>query len=1517
MNTDDFVIDLLHIDDVGQNRLIDVTGDKTKTYYLSHPLNFDDDFVTYLTKVAKDRYGKVGNTVLRNSALSLEQIVGLNVNYLDWQTADGTKDPKKFDAYITNVYKELRLKGNNPLFLGIGGLRWVITAAKDEVKKILSPILVYPIRLIRGGTNNPVAIEFVGSDVYVNPCLVAKLEQVWGAEVAKGFPHPNGRDVDLDEPVDLNKLGDGKEYFAAVREYLRRCARGDSEGNTVFAYEPVGVISQYNHDELCMYYDIRRNREKIDNHPIIRCIFNKDETALPPATGKSAPQLILPRDSVQEKIIRRVVNGESLIIKGPPGTGKTLTIANMIAALLAENKKVLLASQKLAALSEVYAKLPEKIRKFVMLLDCETEAQAAKLDPANVKRSLNELLRNRRSFEKDNKIYDRLTEVRKERDEGVMFLSDYVEMAFKGEEVVGGSYYEALDKYCKKNLNVIRFADAQQVRSLTREEYAQLSDLVKEAGRQFDFLTDEGKNSLVKSPWYPLAADGLGENVEELVSRYKDLSTEAEEVYESASLLLEKYGITVKETGIENFIRLTRSELTEAQMQAVISAELKAEDVKELSEALKEYQKSKDDTLLSAFVFENEKDAEEYLEKAEAIKSDGNLTITEFFDIYENRELLSLLNKDENIRRAVELTETIVACEEKYSALEEKLYGVFRRDLSKEELELILKSHEALAKYVEQSEKKEPGMLDFAAKKAYKNLAPLSYLKDVSFREIVDGTQVFADMEATTKEKEDTMSLMSRLFRREMSKESVAKVISFVGKCAEANIRPNDYLTIVANDFDRVKLCMEKAKPAFEGTYTLGRLQGAYFAHAAANRMLEKTNGFIEKYALTLETEKKTAEGIASSLLATYAFSRYTGTKYTSALELATALIKLKDEGRALAKRSEKLLDAFYETGAEFFLTYYSYCQNLITFGDLTQFIEQAKDRNKLNAMEQYLAAVYAPKAPLELENFFRPFEKNPAIRQLATFEDFFEHSVYALAIAVHAAILGKYRNGLGNNVKDSIEKWLRGTKNTDEVNVDYIENMCMDRIPTEDSEYAFLNSERTSLGSLRLLFKQNASALMKLKKCFLLSPYTVSVLFGREEFFEFDVLIMDEASQLTPTAALPALFRAKQCVLVGDEYQMPPIKHFASQTERTVTGSDGETYTLQSELSVLALALQCGKIPTEKLACHYRSQTESLIAFSQKRYYPGMRTFPCVNPVQEGFGLVDVYVPNGCVEKGVNVAEAQEVIRCLEKHFERYYNERTGVLSASVGVVAFGQKQLNQIIDSIPSALRAKIKHAEATFDDPLKEKLIFFKTIETVQGQETEHLILSLTYGKTAGGAIHQRFGELNNGDLGQCIFNVAVTRAQASVTVVHSVLAEDITNDNISFIKEYLEFVQRFGSPDKEQFVCEEPKAGFLRSVGEFIISCGFARDRVVYNYGVTADSVRIPIAVLSEDKTRALLGVWCEKPLEGGVHYLDYNARYFSSLRDRGWKLYRVYAHDWVDNEEMEKEALRAELEKIKI
>ena len=478
-----------------------------------------------------------------------------------------------------------------------------------------------------------------------------------------------------------------------------------------------------------------------------------------------------------------------------------------------------------------------------------------------------------------------------------------------------------------------------------------------------------------------------------------------------------------------------------------------------------------------------------------------------------------------------------------------------------------------------------------------------------------------------------------------------------------------------------------------------------------------------------------------------------------------------------------------------------------------------------------------------------------------------------------------------------------------------------MSRINPDDADFAFLKAERSIGETLRRFFKERARAILKLKKCFILSPSTASVFFGREEYENFDIVIIDEASQLEPTAVLPVLFRSKQVVLVGDEWQMPPIRHFTSRSEKTILSEDGEYKILGQNTSVLSLALENCAFPTEKFVCHYRSKTESLISFSQERFYPDMRTFPATLPKADGLGFKDVYIADGRCDGGANVQEAMQAVKEFKEIFERYYDVNKEELTQSIGVVAFGKEQKTLIENLVAKdkELSVKIEKAYRNFND-VPEKLVFFKTIETVQGQECEHLILSITYGKSKTGSIVQSFGELNRGfnedKLGQCIFNVAVTRAKSSVTVLHSVRSEEIAGESVKFIGDYLKTVERFSVGGKAQWVGKsfEESKGFIRQVADYVVSLGIDKERIVIDCGMNIGSVKLPIVILSKDLQQAQLALWCERPVEGNTDFIDYNVRYVESLRNRGWNIVRTYIHDWVDNNASERKLIAKAIEK---
>lgn len=79
--------------------------------------------------------------------------------------------------------------------------------------------------------------------------------------------------------------------------------------------------------------------------------------------------IISPLDYSQENAVKKTNETDQLVVYGPPGTGKSQTITNMISNALTNGKRVLMVSQKRAALDVIYNRLSCLQSKAVLIHD--------------------------------------------------------------------------------------------------------------------------------------------------------------------------------------------------------------------------------------------------------------------------------------------------------------------------------------------------------------------------------------------------------------------------------------------------------------------------------------------------------------------------------------------------------------------------------------------------------------------------------------------------------------------------------------------------------------------------------------------------------------------------------------------------------------------------------------------------------------------------------------------------------------------------------------------------------------------------------------------------------------------------------------------------------------------------------------------------------------------------------------------------------------------------------------------
>jgi very-short-patch-repair endonuclease len=423
---------------------------------------------------------------------------------------------------------------------------------------------------------------------------------------------------------------------------------------------------------------------------------------------------------------------------------------------------------------------------------------------------------------------------------------------------------------------------------------------------------------------------------------------------------------------------------------------------------------------------------------------------------------------------------------------------------------------------------------------------------------------------------------------------------------------------------------------------------------------------------------------------------------------------------------------------------------------------------------------------------------------------------------------------------------------------------------------------------TLRQLFQAAPDVLLAVKPCWAMSPLMVSQVLPSERPY-FDVVVFDEASQVLPADATPAILRGRQLIVAGDEKQLPPTSFFAAQT-REEEDADPDallpgTTAYESILDALAPYL-----PPSTLEWHYRSQDERLIAFSNHHLYERMlTTFPGVGAEEESVRhvLVSPSTAPGSEESGAE--EVRRVVDLMLGHARRRPEE-------SLGVIAMGIKHAERIEEHLRRAL---VEHPEVEhFFAENQDERPFVKNLERVQGDERDAIILTIGYGKDATGRLLYRFGPLNQ-EGGERRLNVAVTRARRRITLVSSFCAADMDPDRssargVDLLRRYLAYAESAGRSVGEQAAQAHALNPFEADVKAVLEGEGITVDAQLGSSGYRIDlAARHPV-----QPGRHVLAIECD----GASYHSSATARDRDRLRQEhlerlGWRFHRIWSPEW--------------------
>ena len=461
-------------------------------------------------------------------------------------------------------------------------------------------------------------------------------------------------------------------------------------------------------------------------------------------------------------------------------------------------------------------------------------------------------------------------------------------------------------------------------------------------------------------------------------------------------------------------------------------------------------------------------------------------------------------------------------------------------------------------------------------------------------------------------------------------------------------------------------------------------------------------------------------------------------------------------------------------------------------------------------------------------------------------------------------------------------------------------------REAAQSSELGILQRNIRSGGrgvSIRRLFDQIPNLLPRLCPCMLMSPISAAQYLDPKRE-PFDIVVFDEASQLPTCKAVGVLARGRDAVIVGDPKQMPPTTFFATNTV------DEENLDIEDLESILddCLALN---MPQSHLLWHYRSRHESLIAFSNTRFYEGkLYTFPSVNDRESKVRLVPI---EGTFERGKtrrNPAEARAVVEELKRRCAD-----PALSKQSVGVVTFNISQQHLIDDLLSDACAA----------DPALEKWafgsaepVFIKNLENVQGDERDVILFSIGYGPDEKGKVSMNFGPLNR-DGGWRRLNVAVSRARCEMVVFSTLRPDQIdlnrtSAEGVAALRGFLEYAQgRERALDEHTAKLHKSREGIASAIAEALKEQGYDTD-----LHVGRSAYRMDIGVVDpENPDRYILGIMLDGAGYGKSRTTrDREIAQVGVLEGLGWNILRIWSMDWWDSPAKELKRITARLDEVR-
>ena len=444
----------------------------------------------------------------------------------------------------------------------------------------------------------------------------------------------------------------------------------------------------------------------------------------------------------------------------------------------------------------------------------------------------------------------------------------------------------------------------------------------------------------------------------------------------------------------------------------------------------------------------------------------------------------------------------------------------------------------------------------------------------------------------------------------------------------------------------------------------------------------------------------------------------------------------------------------------------------------------------------------------------------------------------------------------------------------------------------------------------IRRLLAGLPETLGKLAPCVLMSPLSVAQYLPAAQA-TFDVVIFDEASQITTWDAIGAIARGRQTIIVGDPKQLPPTNFFGRADD-----DDEDLPEVERDMPSILDEVSTAGVLHRNLNWHYRSRDEALIAFSNHFYYGGgLVTFPGPST---GSDAIKFHKVNGTYARGqgrVNVEEARAIAEMVKQRLTTWLAVPEDGRQ-TLGVITFNAEQQSLILDLLDEIRRGD-SELEWFFADEREEPVIV-KNLENIQGDERDVMLFSVTFGPDLAGKLTMNFGAIN-GMGGEKRLNVAITRARRELHVFSSIRVEQIDLNRthavgVRDLKAFLDYAERgsIALPSRDEGSLGPAESPFEEAVADALRAKGW---EVRTQVGVSG--FRVDLGVVHPDYAGSYLaGIECD----GARYHSSATARDRDKVRQAvleglGWTILRVWSTDWFRNPLIVAERVHVNLEQL--